>query len=62
MQLPLYETCDVCGRIIFGHTTGQPNPPHKACGTALDRWIRDDNLNHCIQIFGMRDYINGKAQ
>jgi hypothetical protein len=43
-QLPLYETCDVCGRVLFGFTTGLHNPPHKACGEALNRWIRDDNF------------------
>jgi hypothetical protein len=52
MQLPLYETCGVCGRIVFGFTTGAANPPHRACVIALDRWIRDDNLDHCIEVFG----------
>ena len=46
MQLPIYETCDICGRIIFGYTTGVPNAPHKACVEALDRWIRADNLDY----------------
>lgn len=45
MQLPLYETCDVCGRIVFGSTTGLPVPGHRACGEALNRWIHPGNFD-----------------
>ena len=51
-QLHLYETCDVCGRVLFGFTTGLRNPPHKACGEALNRWIRDDNFLMPMYVMG----------
>ena len=51
MQLPLYEECDVCGRLEFGHTTELPlMRPHRVCGEALDRWIRPDNGAYLTQL------------
>ena len=50
MQLPLYEECDVCGRLGFGYTTEAKNPPHRACGEALDRWVRSDNSDYLGQL------------
>lgn len=53
-QLELYETCDVCGAIVFGSTTGLRRP-HKACRIAINRWIRDDNVEYLKQLDQQRD-------
>ncbi len=45
-QLPLYETCSVCGGLVYGFTTGLHVAGHNACSRALDLWIRDDNLDY----------------
>lgn len=45
-QFPLYELCDVCsGLVAYNH-----DDAHRACITALDRWIRDDNLDYLIEL------------
>lgn len=38
-QLPLFWLCDVCG-----HPHGVPLR-HHACGVAMERWFRKDNLD-----------------
>ncbi|WP_165692582.1 hypothetical protein [Mycolicibacterium fortuitum] len=38
-QLALIDICPICGDI--DQDTG-----HRACTTALSRWIRDDNLDY----------------
>lgn len=48
-QLELYETCDVCGAIRFGHTTGLRNRPHKACRKSIDRWPSDPTLSPAVE-------------
>lgn len=37
-QLALIDQCDVCGQL--------QQRPHNVCRTALERWIRDDNLDY----------------
>lgn len=44
-QLEMYEACDVCGGFLYGLITGRRAPEHEACGRALERWIRADNLD-----------------
>ncbi|TDZ87352.1 hypothetical protein DE4585_00344 [Mycobacteroides salmoniphilum] len=42
-QLPLFDHCGVCFRLEAFDA-----PAHHACGVALDRWIRDDNLDFLL--------------
>ncbi|WP_441957908.1 hypothetical protein [Mycolicibacterium houstonense] len=37
-QLTLIDICPICGEL-------DQEVGHKACTTALERWIRDDNLD-----------------
>jgi hypothetical protein len=56
LQLPLYDRCDVCGSIVFGGTTGVPNPPHRACFEAIERWVvrRNDDTRTNYPVYTRR--------
>ncbi|SHT06051.1 hypothetical protein [Mycobacteroides abscessus] len=43
-QIPLYEPCGVCSALVALDAT------HRACEEALDRWIRDDNLDYLMEL------------
>lgn len=45
-QLPLYEPCGVCSGLV---AYDRPDA-HRACITAIDRWIRDDNLDFLMKL------------
>jgi hypothetical protein len=55
MQLPMYETCDICGLLVFGATTGLPIRSHRACGEAIERWVRSDNVAYLREL-GMNEH------
>ncbi|WP_165614001.1 hypothetical protein [Mycobacteroides chelonae] len=45
-QLLLFEPCGVCSGLVAYNQ----DDAHRACITALDRWIRDDNLDYLIEL------------
>lgn len=45
-QLPLYEPCGVCSGLV----AYDQDDAHRACITALDRWIRPDNLDYLMEL------------
>ncbi|SHW96631.1 Uncharacterised protein [Mycobacteroides abscessus subsp. abscessus] len=45
-QLPLLEPCGVCSGLVAYNR----HDAHRACITALDRWIRDDNLDYLMEL------------
>jgi len=48
-QLPLLIICGICGGLaVSTDATGRPDPRHNACGRALDRWVRDDNVDYLL--------------
>lgn len=45
-QLPLYEPCGVCSGLVAYNR----HNAHRACITAISRWIRPDNVDYLMEL------------